>query len=231
MLDYLRKIWRIIKRYPHVVDKKTECIVLGSDYGAFGVARDFLKDEMKVLSFGVGKDVSFDQELINKYRARVHAFDPTPKVIEWIKEMKLETEAFVFHPIGLAKVSGKALFYLPIDDNYISGSMISYEDVQEKPLEVEMSDFEHILEMIGWYDIDLLKMDIEGSEFDVLPDIMRVSRDRNVNIRQICLEWHSRFFRHGKKKIKKMYKLLKEHGYVLIYISEDGCTNSFIKEI
>ena len=230
MIDGLRKTWRIIKRYPHVVDKKIECVELGNNYGSFGVAIDFLKEGMLVLSFGVGEDISFDKELIDKFGAKVHAFDPTPKVIEWVKAMKLQTNSFIFHPFGLAKESGKALFHLPVNENHVSGSMISYQDVQKKSIEVEMSSFEHIIELLGEQVIDLLKMDIEGSEFDVLPDIMKISRERNINIRQICLEWHGRFYKKGKRKIKQMCKLLRENGYALIYISEDGNTNSFIKE-
>jgi len=33
-----------------------------------------------VYSLGIGEDISFDLALIEKYGARVHAFDPTPKV-------------------------------------------------------------------------------------------------------------------------------------------------------
>lgn len=227
MIDNLRKIWRIIKRYPHVVDKKMQCIELGSEYGSFGVVADYMEDGMKVLSFGVGEDVSFDMELIKKYGAYVYAFDPTPKVIDWVKKNNLETDNFKFYPVGIAKENGKVLFHLPVNENHISGSMIGHDGVSGRTVEVEMCDFKHICDMIDVNNINLLKMDIEGAEFDVLPDIMECLE--KINICQICLEWHGRFYKNGRKKIKEMCSLLRSKGYVLAYISDDGSTNSFVK--
>jgi hypothetical protein len=52
----------------------------GTKYGGFYVYPDRLCQESIIYSFGVGEDVSFDLELIEKYNCHVFAFDPTQKL-------------------------------------------------------------------------------------------------------------------------------------------------------
>ncbi|HEX3777949.1 MAG TPA: hypothetical protein VHV51_25955 [Polyangiaceae bacterium] len=57
----------------------------------------WLDQDAVVYSFGVACDVSFDQALIAARGVTVHAFDPTPRSIEWVKTQVLP-ERFLFHP-------------------------------------------------------------------------------------------------------------------------------------
>lgn len=59
-------------------------------------------------------------------------------------------------------------------------------------------------------------MDIEGAEFDVISGIL----DEGLDIRQICIEIHTRFVVDGKEKEKKIIKQLRGKGYRLVYVSE-----------
>ena len=131
MLHYARKVWRVIKRYPHITDVKTDFIELGDlKYGAFGVAKDYLRKQMTVMSFGVGFDISFDEALIDNYNAIVWAFDPTPKVAKWISENQNVSGDFHFFPYGLSTTNGSTRFYLPDNEDYVSGSIVGHEGVQ-----------------------------------------------------------------------------------------------------
>lgn len=38
-----------------------------------------------IYSFGTGRDLSFDLALIDRHGARVHAFDPTPASVQWVR--------------------------------------------------------------------------------------------------------------------------------------------------
>jgi hypothetical protein len=38
-----------------------------------------------VFSFGVANDIRFDTGVIDHFGCTVHAFDPTPRWVEWIK--------------------------------------------------------------------------------------------------------------------------------------------------
>ena len=65
-----------------------------------------------IYSVGVGRHISFDLALIESFGATVHAFDPTPGSIEWVRGQKLP-EQFVFHDYGVAAYDGPFRFYPP----------------------------------------------------------------------------------------------------------------------
>ena len=82
---------------------------LGSDYGGFVVHPDPLTADSVVYSFGIGDDVSFDLAIIERFGARVHGFDPTPRSADWVASQDLP-ERFVFQRLGLAHYDGAASF-------------------------------------------------------------------------------------------------------------------------
>ena len=61
----------------------------GTDYGGWAIEPSIIDKNDIVYSFGVGTDISFDIELIQKHNVLVNAFDPTPRSIAWIKNQKL----------------------------------------------------------------------------------------------------------------------------------------------
>src|SRR5262245_56805324 len=95
--------------------------LLGSEYGGWCVCPDPLDERSIVYSFGVGQDISWDLAMIERFGMTVHAFDPTPKSIEWIRQQKLPPH-FVFHEYGIADYDGTAHFVLPRAD-FVSFSM------------------------------------------------------------------------------------------------------------
>jgi hypothetical protein len=73
--------------------------------------------------------------------------------------------------------------------------------------------------------IDLLKMDIEASEYDVVPDIIK----SDIFIKQILIEVHHRFPNIGIQKTKEIFSLLKDAGYKIAAISETREEYTFIR--
>jgi ubiquinone/menaquinone biosynthesis C-methylase UbiE len=73
--------------------------------------------------------------------------------------------------------------------------------------------------------IDVLKMDIEGSEFDVIRNF-----PRNIIFGQIVVEFHERFLNNGKKVLKEMFRILKRNGYYCFAVSECGDEYSFVNK-
>ena len=55
-------------------------------------------------------------------------------------------------------------------------------------------------------------MDVEGSEFLALPEIL----GSGVRFDQLCLETHARMFPDSVDKIRGIKKLLNENGYLMI---------------
>jgi FkbM family methyltransferase len=119
---------------------------------------------------GVGRDASFDFELA-KRGAEVHAFDPTPHAIAY---MESENEGRVhFHPWGVMHEDTTIRLYYPFDETH--GSYFA-EDLHGtgKYHEVPCLRMATIGERLNHPrdSLYLVKVDIEGSWFQVLPDMV-----------------------------------------------------------
>lgn len=198
----------------------------GNDYGGFFVATDFIDENSVVYSFGIGEDISFDTEIIKKYNAKVYGFDPTPKSIKWISEQDIP-ENFHFYDFGISDKTGSATFYFPKNPDFVSGSVVEQSNINlENGLEVQLKTLEDTALFLGHKKIDILKMDIEGSEYDVLENVLQ----SDILIGQILVEFHDRFFDNGKEKSIKILNLMKEKGFIIFGISETFDEISFINK-
>jgi FkbM family methyltransferase len=220
-------ILEITGRFSHL-KKGIICkhIWYGNTYGGFYIYPELLDENTIVYSFGIGEDISFDNAIIEKHNCKVFGFDPTPKSINWIANQKTNPN-FQFYGFGLDSKSGFVDFYLPINDDHVSGSLLKQTNVSElKKVSVEMKSFKDIVEKLGHKNIDVLKMDIEGSEYEVLDSIL----DSKVSITQILIEFHERFFADGKDKTIDIIKKMRKNGYEIFAISDSFEEVSFIKK-
>lgn len=219
----IKKITNIVKSILHldIYIKKTWH---GNSYGGFYVADDFLNHDSVVYSFGVGEDISFDRSLKTKYGCSIYLFDPTPKSAHWLMSQK-DCSDYIFSKVGLAKKSGIREFFLPCNDKHVSGSLTSRPELKSKSIDCEFSSLMDIMKTFGHGEIDLLKMDIEGEEYEVLRDLL----DKGVKIGQIIVEFHDRFISTTDNS-KDVIKEMRKKGYQCFGISESFQEMSFIHE-
>lgn len=188
----------------------------GTNYGGWAVDPKLIRKEDIVYSFGVGKDISFDLDLIKHYRTHIHAFDHTPRCLDWLKTQNLPTE-FKFHPYGLSNFDGISYFKLPPKEEYVS-----FSEVKEKTtdsIELEVKKLSTIMNELGHKQIDLLKMDIEGSEYGVLDDIL----DSGLKPKMILIEFHGQNNEMlTMKKFNGKYSLYKKLGCRDYYLIANG---------
>lgn len=202
----------------------------GNEYGGYQLATDFISNtsELTVLSFGIGEDLSFDEELMNTYDARIYAFDPTPRTKNYVQNHVLsQNSKFHFFPYGLSDADKMQTFYFPKVKEYVSCSTHKQDSVGDASCQVEMKKFTTIIKECNISKIDILKMDIEGSEFDVMDQIL----SSDICISQICLEVHDYLFNDGTayEKLSWIINLLKTNGYKLAYLSESKYEMTFVK--
>jgi FkbM family methyltransferase len=196
-------------------------ITLGNKNASFTVNPEIISASDIAYSFGIGTDISFDLQLIEKYGVRVFAFDPTPKSIEWLKLQELP-EFFKAFPVGLANYNGEADFYLPVNEKYVSASMTTRQS--DNYVRVKVKTLGELAKEMGHTSIDLVKMDIEGAEFEVIDDILK----SGIKIHQLLIEFHHRFHSEGSKITHNSIEKLKKSGYSLFYVSQNGEEFSFI---
>jgi FkbM family methyltransferase len=198
----------------------------GNDYGGFPVYGNYLTNQSTVFSFGVGEDISFDASLFDKYKCNMFLFDPTPRSIEFIESQQLP-DNFKFYSYGIGKVTGFVDFHLPANPNYVSGSLLNHKNVSETAkITVQMKSWEDICNELNIKKVDILKIDIEGSEYDVLADVL----NSDVAVKQILIEFHSRYFDNGDEMTKNAIKLIKSKGYNLYSISDSLEEFGFLKK-
>jgi len=192
----------------------------------FRLAEGFLrgKTEPVCFSFGVGFDYTFEKELAEKYGVVVYAFDPTPEVIKYMKESNVPEKVHYF-PFGLSDRDGEKEFHCPNKDQaYTDYSEYFAAWTSEKTIRVEMYRLSTLMKRFGYDHLDILKMDVEGSEFLALPEILK----SGVRFDQLCMETHARMFPDSVDKIRGIKKLLNENGYWMI--SNGATEQTYIHE-
>jgi FkbM family methyltransferase len=186
----------------------------GSAYGGWDVITTSIDTHSIVYSFGVGDDASFDTALIEKFNLTIHAFDPTPKSIAWVKKQRL-SDRFVMHDYGIAAFDGNASFNPPENPDHVSHTLLERPSTRAKAISVPVKRLSTIMEELGHEHIDVLKMDIEGAEYDVIKDI----NESDIRPRQILVEFHHRFPNVGIKRSKEAIDGLRYMGYQVFSVS------------
>lgn len=228
LIEYLQVLyWKAIGVVKHL--KRTircKAVWYGNDYGGFYVNPDLITENAIVYSFGIGWDTSFDNKMIASHQCKVFGFDPTPTSIDWVKKQSL-SKKFHFTPVGIGTETAKVDFFLPIQEHHISGSATHQSNVStHDKVEVQMKSLKDIMQELGHTRIDVLKMDIEGSEYEVLENILL----NEIPIDQFLVEFHDRFFEDGRDKSRKVVELMEQYGYGIFATSNCLEEVSFIKK-
>ena len=223
-MKILRSSIKQIVRPPlHRPDLSRTYDIFGSDYGGWPVIKGSLLANSRVLSFGVGKDVTFDLGLIAAVGCRVHAFDPTPRCREWLDRQSLP-ELFRFHPVGLSNRTDTLCFYAPNEDNHVSFTQSEARN-ENQMVELPVRSLREIVDDLEIDRVDFLKMDIEGSEYDAIPDILT----RGPLPHQLCIEFHHGMFGYTNQQTREAVANLRAAGYRLYFVSSTGREYAFVR--
>jgi FkbM family methyltransferase len=196
---------------------------LGNENASWCICPTEFSDQSVVYSFGVGSDISFDLEMIARFGVHVHAFDPTPRSIAWVRH-QVTPDEFVFHDYGVSDQDGKALFHPPENAQFVSYSVFS-RGSSEAVVEAPVYRLATIMRKLGHRWIDLLKMDIEGAEYSVISDFL----GSEIPVRQLLVEFHHCWEDVGLQRTRDAIKSLNHAGYRIFHVSSNGGEYSFLK--
>ena len=226
--DWLRYCKRVVRsglRIDHLLKPEVSLATrrIGSAYGGWIVAVEPLGRARHpvVLSFGLGDDISFDEEMIASYAARVYGFDPTPTSLQWIARRRTPGSMRVV-PVGIANFDGQQEFALAGNDT--RGNYSSKQTVGTS-VTCRVMRYSSILSMLDLDHVDVLKLDIEGSEYDVIPEVIESS----VLPVQLLVEFHHRLHRIRVGDTLRTVKMIREAGFSLFAVSPAGQELSFIR--
>lgn len=194
-------------------------------YGGYFINPLLVNKRSIIYSFGIGLDISFELDLISNFKCPIYCFDPTPRSIAFMKN--LNNKHIYFSPIGLSGLNKSVKFYLPQNpDEYVSGSEQIFSHLNlEDFINVDMFKLSEIMKKNNHSYIDVLKMDIEGSEYEVIKNIC----EEKLKINQIVLEFHHWLSPYKIDNTLESIKILNRNGYKIFGISKSGVEISFIK--
>lgn len=162
---------------------------------------------------GVGLDATFDFALADEKGMVVHSFDPTPGSIAY---MERENSGRVnFHPWGMLDRDQVVRFHSPANPkhaNWFIDNLHGTTDYFEAPCYTIQS----IMTQLGHDQIELLKIDIEGSWGQVLTSML----ESGVRPRTVCVEFDSPA---PLSRVRGMTKALQNAGYVLARRDKENC--------
>lgn len=217
LFDYVKENsrWFIVKLILKVQLRVPRVVWAGSSYGGFYVVPLKSMYNGKAFSFGIGSDITFDKYLMDKWGMKVYGFDPTPKSCNWVKQCCSDINSFNFYEYGISDEDGIKDFYLPRNPRDISGSLMKNANTGRK-IQIPFKTMATIMQELGIDEIDILKLDIEGSELEVIPNILK----SGLKFKQLCVEIHYRFWeKHKYLYLFKLIRLLNRENYYIVAVS------------
>ena len=168
---------------------------------------------------GVGRDITFEHALAKRFECKVVLFDPSPTGVETMALAENKIPQFHFVPVGLAGSNCTLRFAPPPDLK--EGSWYT-DGGSGATIEVPCVDLTTLMKQNGHNRIDLLKIDIEGAEYDVIDHIL----GNKLRVCQVLVEFHHNIL-PGIPRSKSISYILKmvRAGYKLV--SQDGANHTF----
>jgi FkbM family methyltransferase len=191
-----------------------------------------LGPESIVYSAGVGRDISFEHALADRFGFEIILADPSPTGAETMMKPENQRPQFKFLKVALAGHDGDLILSPPPDAE--EGSWI-FDD--KRPLTaagiankitVKCRTVESLMKQFGHSHIDLLKIDIEGAEYGVLDSVLH----SKVLIRQIAVEFHNGVLPGIQTSLTiKMLLRMYIRGYRIVHKGGSNHTLSLTSEI
>lgn len=218
MISKLKGAVRSVIRPPvHAVEIEKPFKVYGTEYGGWPLIDGSVNPTSTILSVGLGEDISFDTEIIERFGCIVHGCDPTPKSLAWLGSRDLPAN-FHVHALGLGTADGPATFIPPANEAHVSFSATRGKNQSGEAIEIDVCTLPTLIERIGSPRVDVLKMDIEGFEYGVIDQMAATS----IRPAQLLVEFHHRMYGYRPDDTRAAVNRLWEMGYRIFYVSPGG---------
>lgn len=164
--------------------QRSDLVRLGSSYGGWIVPAGELTQGAICYTVGLGEDGSFDRALAQEYGCEVFVFDPTPRAIFYAKREFMNLASITFFPLGMWSQNAVLRFFAPRDPANVSHSIVNLQGTADF-FDAPCASPGETMRSLGHKSLTLLKLDVEGAEYEVLQSIVRDQLDISV----ICVEF------------------------------------------
>jgi FkbM family methyltransferase len=163
---------------------RADLAMIGTSYGGWSIPADELSSDSVCYLAGLGEDASFDLGLIERFGCTVYAFDPVPEAARYAQTVSEREPRFRFLPVGLWSSDTTLRFYENPEPGFVSRSATnlhgtgSYSEANVRSVDSLMAEFAHER-------VDLLKLSVEGSEYEIVRDVI----SKRLPVRVLCVEF------------------------------------------
>jgi FkbM family methyltransferase len=172
--------------------------------------------------FDLGSNIGFFSVLAScsvGSKGKIYSFEPTPETREYlakniisnnIKNVKIES-------LAISNVCGKA--YFDVTENSECNSIIQSDESHSRSIEIETTSIDDYCIVNNIDSVDLIKMDIEGQEYNALLGMEEINKKSN-NLK-IIFEFNAENIRKNKQDSFLLFHILKEMGFTKFTILLD----------
>lgn len=202
-------------------------VFAGSRYGGWWYNEALVSQGSIVYSFGLGEDTSFDEYLLQK-GIDVYGFDPTPKSRRYVtgrRELFGNVGKFHYTAEGLSVEETFLEFTLPENPAHVSMRQGVHDGMGDVVV-LKVDTLKKFMSRNGHEHIDVLKLDIESSEYDVLEEMIE---SQHFPFVQLLVEFHQRFDGIGEERHRKILDGLRRSGFIVLHQDDSQDEISFQK--
>jgi FkbM family methyltransferase len=181
---------------------------LGSDYGGWALPGEAIDASWTCYLVGAGGDVSLELELVSRYGASVRSFDAVADFVESALSDAGEPRLFSAHHAAVAVTDGPIRMQRTHDP---SSQSVSAAELYDSANYVELPGrtLSSLMGELGDARVELLKLDVEGSEYELLPTLDLCA----LGVRLFAAQLHH----NGTvRQAKRLIASLREQGYELV---------------
>jgi FkbM family methyltransferase len=215
---------------------------VGTNYGGWYIPKKLpLNSESVIISGGVGEDISFDIKIQSKYKCKVYLIDPTERSVihydeckkyydsnktyefkgkiqpDYIYEIQNETpdfEKIYYINKGLWSHKTELKFFKQHNPDYVSQSVVDGFFTPTYDCIVPVDSLKNIMTENNIQKIDLMKLNIEGSEIKVLEQMLNDMIYPTFLIISFDLAMKNK---DTDNLTQKMIQRLSDNDYIILY--------------
>jgi FkbM family methyltransferase len=181
---------------------------VGTPYGGYMLPVDKIGRDWLCYCIGTGADISFELELIKRWDARVRSFEAVSHFVEHLQDQVAAEPRLTLEQAALAGSDGPLrmqVTHVAVSQSVSAAGLYEGDNYVEVPGRTLQS----LMAERGDTKLDLLKMDVEGLEYELVPTL-----DLNsLGVKVFCTQLHHTA---TVREAKRLLELLKTEGYELI---------------
>ncbi len=198
---------------------------LGKRYGGWWVFAPAIGRAPLLIDCGLGHDISFPAAFLQRFGGRVIGIDPNPAAQRYVREhcpkgMTLRPEAFwVDAGTTLEFHLPRPMDQLPEGADGVSGSLLaSHSYTGGTRLSVRTTSLAEVLESAAAAECDVLKLDVEGAEYEVLAALCASGDIRRAH--QLLIEFHHHCTDHPLQHTLDAVAAVEASGFRLMHTED-----------